>query len=120
MKEADFNKIQMYECVWCGKVFKSMWHKCKFNPKLKNCFSCKYCTGFEEFEGQEADPQTGWQWEIPPYRFFKCDLEEANEEDYPDFDALYSRGWKGNCPYWEQRKDYKGRESYAEIFATKI
>jgi len=116
MEEADFNKIQMYECVWCRKAFKSMRHKCKFNPKLKNCFSCKHCTGFDEFEGQRADPQTGWDWEIPPYRYFECDLEEATDKEYPNFDALYSHNWEGNCPYWEQRKDYKGKESYAEIF----
>ena len=39
----------MYECEYCKKLFKtSNRHKCKYDPKLKNCYTCKYNHGFEE------------------------------------------------------------------------
>lgn len=116
----DFREIQMYECIWCGKVFRSKRHKCMFSPKMKNCFSCKHCTGFDNFEGQRADPETGWQWELEPYRCFECELQETADEEYSDFDALHSRNWMGNCPYYEQKENYKGKESYAELFSINI
>lgn len=118
MENEDFKKIEMYECRWCKKVFRSMRHKCMFSPKNRNCFSCKHCTGFDTFTGQESDyPTTGYRWEIAPYRTFLCDMQETDIEIYSDFDKLYDRKWKGNCPYYELRDGYKGKESYSELFA---
>lgn len=117
MENKDFKKIEMYECQWCKKVFRSMRHKCMFNPANLNCFSCKHCTGFETFEGQRADPETGFTWELEPYKIFKCELEEMIDEDYGDFDKLHDRNWKGNCPNYELRDDYKGKESYSELLS---
>ena len=117
MENADFKKIEMYECRWCKKVFRSMRHKCKFNPANRNCFLCKHCTGFDDFGGQEADQETGWQWELEPYKVFMCELEEVSDNDYIDFYKLYNRNWKGNCPYYELKDGYKGKESYSELIS---
>lgn len=119
MKNEDFKKIEMYECRWCQKVFRSIRHKCMFNPKNRNCFSCKHCTGFETFNGQEAEPGTGWQWEIEPYKTFLCDLEESVDEEYGDFYKLYDRNWEGNCPHYELSDNYNGKKSYAELMNRK-
>lgn len=93
-----------------------MRYKCMYNPAMRNCFSCKHCTGFDDFKGQEADPETGWAWELEPYRAFMCNCEDAIEDDYSDFDKLHDRKWKGNCPYYELRDGYEGKKSYAELF----
>lgn len=116
--DKDFKKIYMYKCKWCGKTFHSTRHKCMFNPDMKNCFSCKHCTGFDTFTGQEADPETGYRWELEPYNMFLCELEETIDTDYADFDLLHDRKWKGNCPYYEIKDDYNGKQSYAKIFET--
>lgn len=108
----------MYKCKWCGKTFHSTRHKCMFNPDMKNCFSCKHCTGFDTFTGQETDPETGYRWELEPYNMFLCELEETIDTDYADFDLLHDRKWKGNCPYYEIKDDYNGKQSYAKIFET--
>lgn len=112
----EFEKISMYKCKWCGKIFRSTRHKCMFNPSMKNCFSCKYCKGFDSFEGQRADPESGWSWELEPYRMFACELEKTINTDYADFDSLHDRKWIGNCPYYEIRDSYNGKQSYAKIF----
>lgn len=116
MENEDFKKKEMYECQWCKKVFRSTRHKCMYNPKNRNCFSCKHCTGFDTFTGQEANYlMTGHLWEIAPYRTFLCDMEEADIDVYSDFDKLYDQKWKGNCPYYELRDGYKGKDSYSEL-----
>ena len=34
--------VTRYNCDTCGKDFKTPnRHKCKFDPNLKNCFTCK-------------------------------------------------------------------------------
>ena len=36
-------KVVRYQCQFCKKEFKTPnKHNCKFNPELKNCFTCKY------------------------------------------------------------------------------
>lgn len=110
----DFIKIEMYQCIWCGKIFKTdIRHKCMYNPKNRNCFSCKHCTGFDSFKGQYGDFA---RCEVPPYDYFECDSEETIDTDYPDFHQLHNRKWIGNCPYYEIKDEYKGKESYAKLF----
>lgn len=39
-----------YECEYCKKLFKTDRHRCKFNPTLKNCFTCFNFDGWDEYE----------------------------------------------------------------------
>lgn len=113
----DFKKIKMYQCKWCRKIFKTdSRHKCMYNPKNRNCFSCMHCTGFDSFEGQYGDYG---RCELSPYQCFECDLEETIDTDYPDFHQLHNRNWIGNCPYYKIKDGYKGKESYSELFKDK-
>jgi len=42
-------QVTMYKCELCNKYFKTKnRHKCKYDPKLKNCFSCKHNKDFYE------------------------------------------------------------------------
>ncbi len=42
-------EVIRYECEYCGKDFKTPdRHQCKYDPKLKNCYTCKHNYGFEE------------------------------------------------------------------------
>lgn len=110
----NFQKVEMYKCCWCGKLFKTTTrHKCMFRPDKRNCFSCKHCVGFENFKGQYDEYG---RCELPPYQIFTCDLEEVVDSEYPELEKLRERNWEGNCPYYETRKGYKGKKSYAELF----
>ena len=41
--------LTVYECEYCKKLFRTPnRHHCKFNPALKNCFTCKHCKGWKE------------------------------------------------------------------------
>lgn len=51
IKKHELKPIIVYECPHCKKLFKNFdRHDCKKNPKLKNCFSCKWRYGWKEPE----------------------------------------------------------------------
>lgn len=112
----NFKELKMYQCKWCGGIFHTTRHKCKFNPEYKNCLSCKHCIGFDDFKGQASDWRaTGYQWEIEPYKIFLCDIDGMCDEPNVDLAELAMHSWKGFCDYYEIMPDYKGKSSYAEI-----
>lgn len=44
-------EVTRYECQFCKKDFKAPdRHHCKFNPELKNCFTCKHLKDWETSE----------------------------------------------------------------------
>lgn len=43
-------------------------------------------------------------------------LKKTIDTYYADFDSLHDRKWIGNCPYYEIRDSYNGKQSYAKIF----
>lgn len=112
-KQDNFQIVQIYKCRWCEKIFRSTRHKCMYNPKNKNCFSCKHCTGFDRFEGQYGEYG---RCEIEPYKKFVCDLDETVDTGYADFYGLVDIKWLGNCPYWKLKDGYVGKKSYAKLF----
>ena len=58
-------QVIMYECEFCKKHFKTPnRHVCKYDPKLKNCFTCKHNKGFNE-ENEE--------WEYGTYKTIYAD-----------------------------------------------
>lgn len=55
----EYEKVTMYQCIWCGKLFKTdRLHKCKFSPKMCNCFSCRHCRGVDEITVRPFDNET--------------------------------------------------------------
>lgn len=51
----NMKKVTRYQCQFCKKDFKTPdKHHCKFNPELRNCFTCKHLKGWidgEEYPG---------------------------------------------------------------------
>lgn len=42
-------EVIRYQCEFCGKEFRTPnRHVCKYDPKFKNCFSCKNCIEFKK------------------------------------------------------------------------
>jgi len=40
-------EIKMYQCQYCQQIFKTKnRHKCKYDPVMKNCYSCEFNQGF--------------------------------------------------------------------------
>jgi hypothetical protein len=83
--------ITMYECPYCKKLFKTPdKHRCRRNPELKNCYSCKH-----------------WkhQFVIDTREEYSCEATEAcSVESDCAFDAFYvmkNKGWLLNCPQYE-------------------
>lgn len=52
-------KVTRYNCEYCGQDFRTPdRHDCKFDPKYKNCHSCKHCRGFKK-EDREGGIDVG-------------------------------------------------------------
>jgi len=42
-------KVIRYKCEYCDKEFRTPnRHQCKYDPKFKNCYTCKHNHGFEK------------------------------------------------------------------------
>lgn len=93
--------ITVYECLYCKKFFKTPdKHKCKKDPALKNCFSCKHLQRFKE----EVQPGC---YGDPGYRNVNpvCGHSEEYEETENIIDIMYHNNprWKLNCDSWESK-----------------
>lgn len=85
-------KIEVYECEFCKKLFRTPnKHNCKFNPKLKNCFTCKNFIRWEETE---------------------CYFPGCYEIPYPDcevgcdgwdIDEIKNVNYNMQCEKWEEK-----------------
>lgn len=45
-----FAAVKAFKCLYCGKLFRTTRHDCKFDPAKTNCFTCKHYAGFNEPE----------------------------------------------------------------------
>jgi len=104
-EEKDFKRVERFECIHCGRLFKTMRHDCKFDPKKKNCLSCKHCQGQEPAVGhiEEGDYEDA---------YFKC--AAGMDGSCSGIDAIQSVGWNMQCDKWELIDGWKGRVSYCE------
>ena len=90
-------KVIRYECPYCKKVFKTPdKHQCKKNPKLKNCFTCKYLKGWLE---SEDGTDTGFGFYRDP-NYPDC----AAGVDGWDIESIKSVGYNMQCSDWEVGK----------------
>lgn len=83
-----------YECEYCKKLFKTDKHKCKFNPNLKNCFTCEHFDGWEHETEYEDGIQT------PPYPICMSESEEGY--DY-DIRIIKNMNYNIQCNGWKKR-----------------
>ena len=103
--------ITRYQCSFCLDIFKTNnKHKCKYNPKFKNCFSCRECNGFEEdiYSGDEFNMAYR---DVTP----KCIYSKSD-----NLQTMSRKKWDVQCPQWKLREgkiDKKSFISFCENFA---
>ena len=102
-----FNRIEMFECEYCKKIFRTQRHKCIYDILNKNCLSCKNCIDFDDFEGQYGEYH---RCELEPYKAFVC---KVNEESI-NIEELRKCKWNFQCEKYETLDNYKGKPSYME------
>ena len=86
-----FKKVERYECSYCGHLFKTERHDCKFDPEKKNCLTCVHCQGQERSHGSEEDGGYG-----PP--MFKC--EAGLDGGTTSIDVIQNQNWNMQCEKW--------------------
>ena len=70
-------QLTVYECEYCKKLFKTPnRHKCKYNPEMKSCFSCKHNKGFYE---ETIERYYSTHTEEYKTIFVDCELEMCDE-----------------------------------------
>ncbi len=128
----DFKAITMYQCSYCGKIFKTDHrHHCKFNPAGRNCFSCRYFDKITEvthtdvmpeydlpFGGDEDDDDTlkpgeTFTWTEHVICCGKCPDRQVSLQ------TLSARQWQLACPDWEMQEGFTGKDSYVEMLRVK-
>ncbi|MBR4444330.1 MAG: hypothetical protein IKS37_00345 [Solobacterium sp.] len=96
----DFIKIEMYQCAWCGKIYRTdQRHQCKFRPSFRNCFSCEHCRSIKVINPQEG-------------RYSEKRIECEVRGDIPVL-ALSVKDWKWDCPEWQLISGYTGKNTYS-------
>lgn len=113
-------QVTRYLCELCGREFKTPdKHKCKWDPKWKNCLSC---ANRGRFVKGEPTRQIGFgEWEEGISNSFEC-----HGEDYPpaetaqqggsnDFDCGAVSCAELGCSNWKPLQDYKGKKTYKEV-----
>lgn len=112
-EKSEYETVTMYRCVWCGKLFKTdRLHRCKFAPKMRNCFSCAHCNG--------VDKTTL----LPFYDDVKdvvliCGIAKLLKCANP-VREMAEKHWKMDCPKWQQLEDYQGKDSYMHRIVWKM
>ena len=98
----NFKRIDMYKCVWCGKLFRTTnRHHCKFRPSYENCFSCEYCTGVAK-RARDVQDEDDY-----PDKIMTCSVKEG-----VPIRVIAEKDWQLHCPKWKLAADYQGKQSY--------
>lgn len=87
-------------------------NKRKYKKKYKDCSTCRYFDGWDNFTGQYGEYD---MVEIPPYFCPYCDIWDKVEEYYIDMplgcdfrEYIYEKRNKYVCKFW--RKKWKRRK----------
>lgn len=98
-------KVTRYQCQFCKKDFKTPdKHRCKFNPELRNCFTCNHLKGWLESEEYN---DYGWGSKQEP-NFPDC---AADEGEFWDIEQIKLANYNMQCSEWEEGKyDWIGKK----------
>lgn len=73
-------EVKRYNCSFCHKDFKTPnKHKCKFDPVLKNCFTCE---NFEEWELNFDTGYGGDEWDVICAKGNEYTLADVKQDGY--------------------------------------
>ncbi|SCG82692.1 hypothetical protein DW1_1119 [Proteiniborus sp. DW1] len=102
-------EVTRYQCQFCKKDFKTPdRHQCKFNPELKNCFTCKNLKGWNEGEEYSFGEWYGREPNIPDCVAIPPDMQDWNIE------SIKNTNYNMQCEKWKQGK-YDWSQDYEEI-----
>lgn len=88
--------VTRYQCQYCKKDFKTPdKHYCKFNPVLRNCFTCKHLKGWNE--GEQYGSEEGY-WKEPNEPICNAGVEGW------DIEEIKRRNYNLQCDKWEEGK----------------
>ena len=114
----DFEMVIRYRCKWCGKdtLRTPKLHSCRFDPKKRNCLSCKSCGGVELIRLSDGAVISNQEAEIFDYekRFIcrkGCD-GDGDEGIRTIWKLSQLKRWDAECPAYEKIPGYKGKDSY--------
>lgn len=110
-------KVIRYQCEWCGGEFKTPdKHKCRFDPKFKNCLSCANRGKFVQGESPTYHPDTLGLLDSGTSDGFDCEAQgKAGEGGWNDFECGAVAAAEHGCPDWKPIEGYKGQETFIEI-----
>ena len=106
-------KVTMYECEHCGQYFKTPdRHKCKKDPKKRNCFSCKWhkqeWTQYETIDYVDVGVGMIPTQQAPYPICYK--ISEIEMEGHCDLDILKDCNYNLQCQYYEYGDWYDTEE----------
>ncbi len=83
--------LTVYECEYCKKLFRTPnRHKCKMNPALKNCWTCKKLKDW--IRSDDGEPYYATTFYVDcEHNDFDLDLNQIKQDNY-DL----------QCEHWEQ------------------
>lgn len=95
----SMKQVTRYQCQYCKKDFRTPdKHYCKFNPKLKNCFTCKNLKGWEEGEIEEIHTH----WGGVDSRKMPNTPDCAKGCDGWDIEQIKGDSYDMQCSQWEE------------------
>lgn len=93
---AKLKKVVRYQCQFCKKDFKTPdRHRCKFNPELKNCFTCKHLKGWIQSDYNE------YGWGIDSGQNYP-DCTKGYDDGSWDIESIKGVNYNMQCSEWEK------------------
>ena len=110
----NIKPILLYQCEYCQKLFKTRTrHHCKFDPALKNCFSCRRLLGIETIRGDEdEDVLPFYSPDDSAECFSRIIICECGQT--VTLEELAEQKWHLNCGNWEIIPGYVGKKSFIQ------
>lgn len=105
----QMKEVTRYQCKHCKKDFRTPnKHYCKFNPELKNCFTCKHSKGW--LDGEETN---GYYYREPNYP--DCIADGLSIRDW-NIELIKELNYNMQCEKWEQGKYDWSKESDIDVW----
>lgn len=99
----SMQKISVYRCDFCGKIFKINRHFCFKDPSNKACASCEFYGGAEKIQFEDGSIFHSY---ICKHNGDILEISNTYDEYSGNIPLNKKRGYrKYDCDWWELRKD---------------
>ena len=102
-KNDNFEPVQMWRCRWCGKIYHTRNHSCKFKPSINGiggcCFSCKYMADIIQKVSDDG----------------VCGYVKCRKREGPSLMKLSKQKWVyDECCDYEMVNGWEGKKTYLQ------